>query len=529
MPSERKDLWQEKFQTLEKVHRHVIERLPDMVISLDASGNVLTANNKVAIQLGYSAEDLQRMNIQAIIVPESVPGFWEVLNTAGDYDQDLQEIDLITRNGESLPVALYPISLVDRESGKHGEESFLLILYDLREQKKLKELEAQVELKSRQLIQKQRILEIIYNGIEKGIIFIDHNFRIIKANRYLAQLFGKRPEDLIGQKCYHIFGDGTSRKCKNCPADNTLQADLPVAFNRRITNQKGKTIYLQNTTFPLLDKANGISGFIHFTEDITQSVQLQNQLVQSEKFIALGKFSSCITHDLRNPLTVIRNAAYYLQRKVNPEEEKIMHYLDIIQKETDQAERIVSDLLTFCRPQPLQIEKISIPDLLENLLATLSVPPHITLKREYHHLLSPVHADQNQIKRVFHNIIKNAFEAMPSEGQLTINAVEEADTVIISFEDTGTGITEKDRASLFEPFFTTKAKGTGLGLYICKSIIEQHRGALWVENSEGPGACFLMALPKKYGAEDEPLQSHWYRRNENKKDKAGVSTHPTRT
>ncbi|MEW6381121.1 MAG: ATP-binding protein [bacterium] len=365
--------------------------------------------------------------------------------------------------------------------------------------RKLEEMESQVEQRTSQLLENQRILEIMFNGLEVGITLVDRNFKIIKANRYVAQLFRKQPEELIGKKCYAVFGEDKDWKCLACPAENCLNTALPISIDRKIRTPGGDLLYLQHTTFPLLDEAQGVTGFIHFTEDITQHVKLENQLIQSEKFTALGRLASCISHDLRNPLTVIRNASYYLKRKVDQKEDKVVRYLDIIEREADQAERIVSDLLTFCHPQPLERREIGIPELVENLLATMPVPPHITVRKEISQDISPISADPDQLHRVFGNLAKNAFDAMLCEGQLTIRAREENDQVVIEFQDTGIGIPEKILPTLFEPFFTTKAKGIGLGLYICKSIIEQHQGTIKVKSQQGQGTSFYLFLPKKRG------------------------------
>jgi len=363
--------------------------------------------------------------------------------------------------------------------------------------KKLEEMESQVEQRTSQLLENQRILEVMYNGLEVGITLVDRDFKIIKLNRYVTQLFQKQPDELIGQKCYSVFGTDKEQKCPACPADNCLNTALPISIDRKIHTPEGNLLYLQLTTFPLLDETQGVTGFIHFTENITQNVLLENQLIQSEKFTALGKLASCISHDLRNPLTVIRNAGYYLKRKVDPKEEKILRYLDIIEREADQAERIVSDLLTFCHPQPPERRETRIPDLLDNLLATMHIPTHIAVKKEFNGDLSPIHADPDQLHRVFCNLVKNAFEAMPAQGHLTITARETNEKIIIEFQDNGDGIPEKMLATLFEPFVTTKSKGIGLGLYICKSIIERHHGTIEVKSQKDQGATFCLTLPKK--------------------------------
>lgn len=449
--------------------------------------------------------DATSLNQSGLDFLHSLQGFGEeelalvlIIGTrSGQEEEDPVIESWKTRAWESMVKPIQPSELIQAVRRAIARKSIIDERNRLR--RKLEEMEIQAEQRTSQLLENQRILEAIFNGLEVGITLIDREFNIIKANRYIAHLFKKQPQDLIGKKCYKVFGGDKDWKCLACPAENCLNTALPISVDRKIKTPSGDILYLQHTTFPLLDEAQGITGFIHFTENITQHVQLENQLIQSEKFTALGKLASCISHDLRNPLTVIRNASYYLKRKVDQKEDKVVRYLEIIEREADQAERIVSDLLTFCHPQPVELKESDIPELVENLLTTMPIPPHITIRKEFSPDLPPLCVDPDQICRVFGNLAKNAFDAMSSEGELTIRGYEENEHVVIEFQDTGPGIPEKYLPGLFEPFFTTKSKGIGLGLYICKSIIEQHRGTIRVKSQPGQGSSFYIILPKKAG------------------------------
>lgn len=477
--------------------RALLENISEPILLINAQGKILEASQGFWLLLGQlpSANFSTAKGKNQILPVEQTALFQEFHKNQLTSPNNTAVCRLVflsqDRSSRQIEVRCF---YQQKEEGDH-EGVYGYLFKDLGEQHRLNELEATIEQRVRQLPHKQNIMELIYNNIGKGITLIDKDFCILKANRYIAQLLGKKPEDLIGHKCYEIFGHEQGQRCTFCPAESTLKADIPISFARKILSYEGKEIYLENVTFPILDKDENLTGFIYFSEDISLNVQLQRQLVQAEKLSSLGKFASCITHDLRNPLTVIRNATYFLKRKIMGEEEKIHHYLDIIEAETEAADRIVSDLLTFCRPRPLELIEIKLSELFDHLLVTFSIPSSVSVNRDFQPSLPTLSVDPDQLNRVLVNIMKNAIEAMPSGGKISIFAKEKSQGILITIADEGAGMSEEARAHLFEPFFTTKAKGIGLGLHICKSIIDQHKGTLEMESIPGQGTKFFIFLP----------------------------------
>jgi signal transduction histidine kinase len=228
---------------------------------------------------------------------------------------------------------------------------------------------------------------------------------------------------------------------------------------------------------------------------------------------AIGELAGMIGHDLRNPLTGIKNSAYYLKKKGQdlPQEQKEM--LDTIDKCVDYSNRIINDLLDYSREIHLIVEKHSPKKILDDSLTLVNLPPQVAVKNELNES-TQLMVDSDKIKRVFINLIKNAVEAMPEGGEITINAKENKDTIEIGFTDTGVGINEEILPKLFAPLFTTKAQGMGFGLAICKRIIEAHKGTIVVKSVKGQGTTFTLTLPVnlkiEFGGEKEWINNPAY-------------------
>jgi signal transduction histidine kinase len=194
-------------------------------------------------------------------------------------------------------------------------------------------------------------------------------------------------------------------------------------------------------------------------------------------------------------LTGIKNAAYFLKKKgsaISENDSKAM--LEVIEKGISHSDKIINDLLDYAREMQLQLQTCSLEKMLTEASAMVKVPENVKIINKAPCGIE-VRSDQNKIERVFINLIKNAVDAMPNGGTLTINCKNKEDNVEVSFADTGIGVPEEILPKLFLPLFTTKAQGMGFGLSICKRIIEAHGGTITVETEKGKGTIFTIVLP----------------------------------
>jgi len=199
----------------------------------------------------------------------------------------------------------------------------------------------------------------------------------------------------------------------------------------------------------------------------------------------------------------MNNSVYYLKMKLPAQlggseggpGAKARRHLEILEKEIATSNGIISQVLDFARPRPPALRECDLNSVVEEALGRLTDLDTVEVVRELAPGLPPLQADPDQMQQVFLNIIKNAAEAMPQGGRLTIATTHRHPYLEVSFQDTGPGIPPERRNHIFEPFFTTKARGTGLGLAISKSIVEAHQGSIEVQSQPGEGATFTVRLP----------------------------------
>ena len=223
----------------------------------------------------------------------------------------------------------------------------------------------------------------------------------------------------------------------------------------------------------------------------------QEKLLKAERLAAIGQLAGQVGHDLRNPLTGILGAAYYLKRTLTNLDEKCRKMLEIIEKDAKYANKIIEDLLEFSR-EYVHLNPIttSIRHLVDNALTKVTVPDNVKIMNltSFKH---KVEVDADHMIRVFVNLITNAIDAMPNGGVLRIWSRVSDKHVKVFFKDTGIGIPKENLDKIWGPLFTTKAKGMGLGLSICKRIVEAHGGSIKVKSKVGAGTTFTVILPLK--------------------------------
>ena len=227
--------------------------------------------------------------------------------------------------------------------------------------------------------------------------------------------------------------------------------------------------------------------------------QVRERLLETERLSAIGRITELVGHDLRNPLQVIINTLYLARMKLEhipPQIEK--HEVEDVYKKIESQiiymDKIVTDLQDFSRPITLKKVKTNLKELINEIFQSLSVPKNIKVSVKIDEETPRVKVDCTSMKRVFYNLILNAIQAMPDGGNISITAHSTDETVIITVEDTGVGISKKNTSKIFEAFFTTKAQGQGSGLSVCKRFVETNGGSIEVESEEGKDTIFKIKL-----------------------------------
>jgi len=280
-------------------------------------------------------------------------------------------------------------------------------------------------------------------------------------HKYLTEIHNGTPKGFTNQKIYRI--DGTN-----------FEAEL-----------KGIQTTFEN------------KPAIHLIlRDIEKRKKTEKFLLQSEKLLIAGQLAAGIAHEVRNPLTAIKGFLQLLEHNFKDDKS----YFEIICSEINRIETILSELLTLAKPKNMEYKQNDIRQLLEEtitLLDTEALMNSVEIKTLYDAELPELLCDENQLKQVFINFIKNSIEAMPNGGSITVEAKQqESNYLQLRFIDTGCGIPEELLKKIEEPFFTTKEKGTGLGLMISKQIIENHHGRIQYRSTgNGNGTIVELQLP----------------------------------
>ncbi len=223
-----------------------------------------------------------------------------------------------------------------------------------------------------------------------------------------------------------------------------------------------------------------------------RTLEAEKRLSESERLATLGQFSAGLAHELNNPLAVILGSAEMAR---NAKGSKLCDWLDEIYREGDRCRRIVSDLLNFAKPLQLKIKNIDLVTLIRETW------DQIESKKETHRLNTTsahfhVWGDWDRFKQVFINLFKNAIEAMPAGGEVSVELKKMKGYYVVTIKDEGKGILKKNISKLFRPFFTTKSGGTGLGLAIIRSILQAHQGNLSLESNRPRGVKITLRWPQ---------------------------------
>ena len=231
-----------------------------------------------------------------------------------------------------------------------------------------------------------------------------------------------------------------------------------------------------------------------------QSNEVQEQMVRAEKLSAVGTLASGVSHELRNPLSAIKNAVFLLKRKLSKEtipdiDEKIIQFLDIMDNEIDRCSKITNDLLGFTRVSEPSRLAFDINTVVNDALSRVEIAENIKLSKNLQPDLPMIMIDANQIGQVLINLIQNAYQAMTDGGNLKISTKVSEGFMEVEVGDSGCGIPEKEIKKIFDPLFTTKPRGTGIGLAVCHGIIQKHNGVIDVKSQEGVGTTMFIRLP----------------------------------
>jgi len=338
--------------------------------------------------------------------------------------------------------------------------------------------------------------ERIVASIRSGVVTTDLEGRIYTFNAAAHEITGYTEEAIRGQDASILFGEMNDHV-----ADALAAAEKGATsprFETSCLTSEGMRLRLGYSISPLNSEAGETTGMVITFQDLTQVRSLEETSRRQDRLAAIGRMAASIAHEIRNPLAAMRGSIQMLRSEVAADSSEA-ELMEIILRESDRLNQIITDFLSYARPRSLVQAQVDVGDLLHQTFSLLKHSPEINtnqvVETEVPEERLFANADEGQLKQVFWNLARNALQAMPQGGTLRATLAKNSnDRLLLAFSDTGRGMTPDQVEQLFEPFSSTTG-GTGLGLSIVYQIIRDHGGTINVRSREGQGTTITVELP----------------------------------
>lgn len=370
-----------------------------------------------------------------------------------------------------------------------------LFVYMIEHTLEKEKLRLQVLQLSRSYFSEAEKLQQSLDAAPLSIILLDREGDITAVNESFLQLYRRRypaesREDLVKLKLDKVLSDIRFEML-------LPRAAQTLKGNKRSGEllQSGDQIYFTSTAPIKKGRTEEPIGAVLVIQDITELETFRKELNHVERLSLVGQMAAGITHEIRNPMAVVRG---FLQLMREKSPSSLDHYYRIVMEELDRANSIINDFLALAQNRPVQMELCNLHDIIRELSPLLWADANLrgqSIEVKLDEAVPRLMLNPKEIKQLILNLGRNGMEAMPEKGQLVLETRCVADGVALYVRDTGPGIPPAQQERLFEPFFTTKAQGTGLGLSLCLSIMERHSGKISVQSEEGKGTTFTVLFP----------------------------------
>ena len=361
---------------------------------------------------------------------------------------------------------------------------------------------------------RERLLQAIIDASPDGIRVIDADYRVIKANASFARQQGQDLDAILGRPCYassHQRTEPCAPTMVTCPVCELRRSPEPLKCRHLHQRPDGSSLAVEVTAARLA--AEAAEGEGPWIVEVIRDLEAVAMISQEQRLAEIGQLAAGVAHEIRNPLGAIALGLRALRRELPPgggRTETLGGYVDLVEDEIDMCIKVTERLLALSvppseRPLLLELEPI-VRDVLA-LLAFEAEQRGVTVELVFEARPLRVVARDAELRMLALNLAQNAFHAMPEGGRFTITGRLAGDAVEIVFADTGCGIEAADLGRIFQPFFSRRADGDtgcGLGLTICRSIVDRYGGSIEVTSRPGSGAVFTVRLPAADAESDGP-------------------------
>ena len=460
-------------------YRWLIEYLPlpcfvineQMMVYLNEAGRRLLGAERVP--------DFNRALCQWI-APEDIRTFRGMLERTYDWESVPEQYEQrwLRLDGKTIYLEV-TASVVWYKQERHIQ----LVCHDVTERKKRENCLRESEQRYRDLLRR----------LPEGVI-IHSNAVVIYANQAACNILRAESEqELLGRNIFEFVHPDNLVAARKWIFDNRSWPPDAEYEECKIVCVDGETRDAEVTSNEVFEW-NGDTVIQTVFRDVTERKRREQFLRQSDKLSAVGQLAAGVAHEIRNPLTTLIGFTQLMPEKP----ERMQEYCKIMYDELTRIRDIVNEFMSLSKPQVIRFQHQSVNTLLSDLIPIIqsaAILSNVDIHAELDEELPPVLVDANQLKQVFLNLMKNAIEAMPDGGTLSIRTMMHRDLVYIRFTDTGIGIPEDKIRRLGEPFYTTKESGTGLGIMVSYRIIQAHGGRMYFTSQVGSGTSVHIELP----------------------------------
>jgi two-component system, sporulation sensor kinase E len=362
------------------------------------------------------------------------------------------------------------------------------------------------------LAQEKGFLETVFNAIHEGIIVTDSMGRVSYLNDAACKLFGLEAAGAIGKRL--------DERVRGLDWESLTRSGGPLSRDMEIFYPENRFInfYIVPLMIESRDSGGALGGsaqpglaipapgqrvgHVMILRDITESRRTAQQTIESERLNALTLLAAGVAHEIGNPLNSLHIHLQLMERKAqgldHDAKAELQQSIDVASSEVRRLDSIVTQFLRAVRPSHPRLHPENVNTIVEEAVRFFTPELQdrdMVVEQELRADLPLLQLDREQMKQAFYNVIKNSLEAMRRHGTLRIRTDLDDTYVMVSFIDTGGGMSAENLSHVFEPYFTTKPSGTGLGLLIVRRIVREHGGELSVESSQGKGLTLTIRLP----------------------------------
>lgn len=347
--------------------------------------------------------------------------------------------------------------------------------------------------KEQELAETEGYLRLFFEHADDAMAVFNLNNQVIKVNTAFEKLYGWTREECIGHSLHPVSPKYVNRAKDYF--DRILKGERFPLLETQDMRKDGTVFDAQISLSPILNQHGEIIAVSVISRDISHIKENERLIIQSEKLKLAGEIAAGVAHEIRNPMTVISG---FVQMMNADEQSPYKRYTELIQSEIERIDLIISEFLVLSRPQVDMCKPISIEQIIMDIVDFFTIEAQnrqIDFSIQLNHHDTTINGNENQIKQVFINIIKNAMEAIDCNGKIDVVLNYQDDQLFISIKDTGIGIPPHVLERIFEPFYTTKSKGTGLGMMITNKIIQEHKGTISIYSEENIGTEVVISFP----------------------------------